>query len=400
MVKNIYFKIAFIMILLFLYVSINVYATDGFRIRLQEELSVKAGETIEVPLVLDNINLDGVQKGINSFSCTLNYDKSIFELVRFDDDSLFYIGDDLIMYVQNTFNEENNRLVMQFSDSYFNEYGGEYVDKYLEIGRIKLKAKDDAKTGIYNISVTDVEGGNLEKTEYVSNYESKIYVIGIEEGKKEIITEENLLSQKTNEEVSKKEIIVEITQNQNGTELYIKPDIENGIVIGKVMLGNNQLTEKDGVYTAQVDAGYTYTIRLYDCNGEFIGTKVVTIEGKIEELTNSGDVIEDGNTGTDNEPQKDNDEIKKDDNTTKRDDDETKKDDNATKKDDNVVEKDNNATNSNNGSTSNNESNISSNSKNDPVQTGDLLIVPIGIVLVMVSLINILIGYARIKIKE
>lgn len=372
--KKVLFKLFVIVIFIQACIVTNVFAADSFRVKFQEELSVKAGETIEIPIIMDNIDFNGIQKGVIAFSCKLNYDNTVFELVEYDDNNTFKINEDIELYVQYNYTNESNKLVVQFSNSYFNEFGGKYVDSALEIGKIKIKAKEDILSGAYSLSITEVEGGNTDTIINVSDYESKLYVIGTEIIEQTKEDENNAIGQTVNGTQENKKIVVSITQNDEGTELYVKPDSEEGIEISKIVVENNEVTLKDGVYTAKVVPGGIYKIHLYDKNGGFIGTQIVKIAGEVVELINTGTpVVDDGSTDDETDKETGKDENK----DTSDKNEETSKDTNNDKTDD--TNKDNDT------------------GRVEGVQTGDVVIIPVCIVMILVIVANLIIYWKRLE---
>lgn len=375
--KKVLFKLFVIVIFIQACIVTNVFAADSFRVKFQEELSVKAGETIEIPIIMDNIDFNGIQKGVIAFSCKLNYDNTVFELVEYDDNNTFKINEDIELYVQYNYINESNKLVLEFSESYFDEFGGKYVDSALEIGKIKIKAKEDILSGAYSLSITEVEGGNTDTVINVSDYESKLYVIGTEIVEQTKEDENNAIGQTVNGTQENKKIVVSITQNDEGTELYVKPDSEEGIEISKIVVENNEVTLKDGVYTAKVVPGGIYKIHLYDKNGGFIGTQIVKIAGEVVELENTGTPVVD-------------DENKEEDNNANN---------NVNNNTNNNVNnnENNNVNNNGNNNVNNNVNNNANNDKNESVQTGDIVIIPVCILLILVVVANLILYWKKLE---
>ena len=83
--KKIMLKLSIIALIIQLFVITNVYAdSNSFRIRFEEELAVKPGEEIEVPIILDNFQLEeSIEKGIIAVSCKLKYNTDIYIKLNF-----------------------------------------------------------------------------------------------------------------------------------------------------------------------------------------------------------------------------------------------------------------------------------------------------------------------------
>lgn len=112
------------------------------------ETSVKQGETVEVTINLNNINVEADRKGITGFEAKIQYDTSVFEsLVRKDIEEL----DD--NWDKPEFNPNNGKLITSSST---------YYTQNIDILKIKFKVKDNAKLGQTTITVSDISSADFK----------------------------------------------------------------------------------------------------------------------------------------------------------------------------------------------------------------------------------------------
>ena len=300
--KKIFLKLSLLIIIFALFISSNVLANENtFRVSFQSGKTMDAGQTIDVPIRLDNINVDGIQKGVISFSCNINFDNTVFEIIPYADNTYVQISEEMKDYANYTFNIENNKFLFTLNSSYFDEIG-DYINNYVEIASIKLKAKETAETGNYELSITNIEGGNDEVNINGVDSISKLYINGIENN---VVTEEEDVLGSVNDITEEnKEVIIDVKQNEDGSKVTITVDNENGMEVGFIKFNDIDYTSNNGVFEIDTIPGTTNTIKLYDLEGNFLGiTYVQTI---IKELS-----VENGEIDNDVTEDKD-DEIKED----------------------------------------------------------------------------------------
>lgn len=358
-------------------------SSSSFRISLQSGNSVKQGEIIEIPIILDNVTFDGIQKGIIAFSGKIGFDENSFEMVPYEDNKYIKVSEELTnkeigyTYLDIEFNIESKKFAMNLNVSYFNEVGG-YLDGYTKIGTIKLKAKENIQPGEYGLSITEVTGGNNEMTVNVSSSLSTVNVIG------ELVVEndnpenEEILGETKELIIGGKTVKIKILQNKEGTELIIVPDEVDGVEIGKVVIGEDELKEENGKYAYSVKPGQKYTINFYGINGDFLASKDVTtsVYNETNDDNLDDEVNGDNNVG---------------DNTQDKDD---------TNKDDGNKD-DGNKDDGNKDDTNKDEQKPTDNKKPDqskPVQTGDSVYLTIGVL--TIALIIIIASFAYTYMKE
>ena len=136
-------KNGFIFILVFVILSllyVSVYASSGIKaILVNEKTELKGGDEVVVTVRLDNY--EEINKGVNVYKATLEYDKSVFEEV-----------------LESNFKTQNN-----WEELKFNKDTGEFIaikkggsKEPEEILQIALKVKENAKAGKENILIKDI----------------------------------------------------------------------------------------------------------------------------------------------------------------------------------------------------------------------------------------------------
>lgn len=276
--KKTILKIFVIALLMQILVLTKVYANnDGdFAVHAKEAMEVNAGETIEVPIIISNIQANDIQKGIVGLKFKIEYDKEAFELEKFDNGSYFnrFVGTS-----NSTFNEEELISVIYCDDD-------DYIDQVTDLGTIKVKAKEGIKTGYYDLSITNIEGGNLDSTNMnisSPSVTSPIYVHGIDEEEAEgpeiVISDGgNVLGETDSSTIFNSDsVVAQFEQNKEGTLLKITIDEEKGKKVSKILIDENEMELVSGVFSANVEPGNTYVLKFYDEDGNYITMNSVTI---------------------------------------------------------------------------------------------------------------------------
>lgn len=319
-IKKILLKIILILIFIFMFSNIKTYATNSFRVMFQDGMSVKSGETIKIPLTLDKVSFDGVQKGVIGFSCNINYDEDVFEYIEFSENNLKYeniVGEkvELVDMWECKYDEDNKSIVFYLGEEYLT-YCLDSLNDYSIIGYFTFKVKDNTKSGEYILSVDNIKGGNEDISVSGTGAQSKVIVDGMDENiqnKEDIINtkyekQDNTITQ------NEKPIKIQIKQSKSGKKVLIIPDEENGIQIGKVIVDNEKLTKIDGVYSFASKVGVPYEIKFFDIYGELLCTRtiitnstsndeVTTIDTEIKEKNKIDYAEEQGNNNENKSPQ-------------------------------------------------------------------------------------------------
>lgn len=352
-------KLSIVALIFQIFIMTNVFAneTDNFRVHFEEGLSVNDGESIEVPIILDNIDVNGVQKGIVALNFKFEYDNTVFELEKFDNDSYFMLDEELDTKLSGArFNEEVFKVVLQFDTQ-------EYITERTVLGKIKIKAKEGVLSGNYELSITELEGGNEDSNIEVGSYITKLYVNGdnlIEEEVNQEYNDKLVGTTVKLESIEQKELKVSIEQNEDGSEIRIIPDNVNGAEVGKVLIQNDEVENKDGVFVAKIEQGKIYEVYFYGVDGNYLGMEIVK--------TSDNTVKED----EDNLPENDKDNVLEDDK-------------------DNIPEEDKD-------NTSEEKPNNQDKEDTNSVQTGDNIYIIINILMLMVM--GLIIGFAIQKMRE
>ena len=119
---------------------VNAYATSGIKAVL-ESRNTNLSNSREVEVILRLDNYEKIDKGVNVYKATLEYDKNVFEEVSESD-----------------FEPLNN-----WEEIKFNKDTGEFIAIHKtgskvseEIMKIKVKVKDNAKAGKEDIVIKDI----------------------------------------------------------------------------------------------------------------------------------------------------------------------------------------------------------------------------------------------------
>ena len=372
-------KISILMFIIGLCLSIKSFAASPYLLEFSEQNSVEMGETIEVPLVLKNINPDDTIKYLKSVKCNISCDESAFEIVGFTTE----LNTEESTYVK--YNAENKSVI------YSPELGSikESLTEITELGKAKIKVKSEIAEGYYNLFVQNIEAGNGNELLTIENTSTPIFVNGIkqetEEDEKEIeqtdIPTENGVKVVGNEF---KAIKLKIQMKKDGTQLVITADEENGGKVGTLKVNGKEIERKDGKYVVETEPNTYYRIDAYDVNGNIASSDsvITTVAGNAE------DTEKPDNTDKQSDEEKKDDENKN--NTDNKEDDKNKENDN--KEDSNKEE----------GKTDTNTEKENTNKSSEDVkkspQTGDTVYT--AIILLVVATFAWIIAYGMKYVKD
>lgn len=146
MKKKMVGTIIIIILTLLFGIGTNTYAaeTDTFTITMEpNKTQLKQGETVEVKLYIDNINVTSGENGIGAFTAKLNYDSNIFE-------NATSVGSDTW----------DNPSIQPTGEMAGVKSDGVVVSTRQLVGTITLTAKQQATLGSTTLSITDVQGAN------------------------------------------------------------------------------------------------------------------------------------------------------------------------------------------------------------------------------------------------
>ena len=289
-------KISILMFIIGLCFSIKSFAAAPYLVEFSAQDAVEMGATIEVPLVIKNINPDDTAKYVSSVKCTISCDENAFEILGFNINSTNANGD------YSMYNEDNKKVsFIPKSD----------LKEITEIGKATIKVKNNIPEGNYNLIVQDIEAGNGNELLTIADATTPIYVNGIKEETEENeegipqtdVPVENGVKVVENEF---KKLVLKIQMKKDGTELVITPDEENGGKVGMIKVNNKEVERKDGKYVVKTEPNTFYKIDAYDVNGNFASSRsiITTVEGKSEEDADNAEdeknsEIDENNTDTD-----------------------------------------------------------------------------------------------------
>ena len=140
---------------------VNAYATSGIKAVL-ESRNTNLSNSREVEVILRLDNYEKIDKGVNVYKATLEYDKNVFEEVSESD-----------------FEPLNN-----WEEIKFNKDTGEFIAIHKtgskvseEIMKIKVKVKDNAKAGKEDIVIKDIVTSDGKKDMVVEELKTTVDII-------------------------------------------------------------------------------------------------------------------------------------------------------------------------------------------------------------------------------
>ena len=290
--KKIIAKITFISIILVLLFSLKSFAESTFRFKIPDNVKLDAGEVTEIPIYIDSVNIEGVEKKILDFYGTLKYDKNVFELIPYqtgNNNSVVKINDELQNYgMEIIYNAETGKistsLNLDFTRNMINKKeqnkGDEvnFLNGYIEIGTVKVKAKENAKPGDYEFTIADAQANNGEFEVEIGNPDTTIHINEPQKNAEinpiDNSSDEINHNDKTTEETSKKAIL-KIEVSKDGKKIIITPDVENGALISAITYNSRKLEYKDGSFVFDSEPNSVYEFFIYGADGSCLGNEFV-----------------------------------------------------------------------------------------------------------------------------
>ena len=252
--KKILLKIVLMVIVIIMSLTIKSYASEDFRASFKGGLSVKDGETLEIPLIIDDIKfdkLDDVQDGIIGFSCNIEYDEDIFTFVEFVENEKTYTKEidgeiEEYNFGTATYTDSAKKLIFRLDINYLKNIKSSNIE-IAEIGTFKFNVKKDAPKGNYYFKTLNVYGGNDEQTTVAGKgLGVPVFVDGkvieeafIDDGN---VKDDTSINRVTDQE---KPVKVKVEQNADGTKVIVTPNEKDGIQIGYIMVGDNVITKNE-----------------------------------------------------------------------------------------------------------------------------------------------------------
>lgn len=295
--KKTVLKVLMVMLIISSFFSCKADEQTNFEIKFKEPDPCNMGDTIEIPLYIDKVNIPGELRGVLSFECDVTYDDTVMELLPYEKEEngqikQVYIdaNQDLLDYsTQIFFNKETNKLVFSLSTSYFQNVANSLTE-LTEIGKMKFRIKDGVSTGEYELITSGVTAGIING----DGYTTVISVKGIDD---EAVHMEPEIDPSTESDAAIVrlrsngiEVAVSISVSANGKKITIVPDEVNGSEIAYIVINDTRIDKKDGMFVFDCEPNSEYTINFYGIDGTFIANKFVTTyvdeesNGKSEEL--------------------------------------------------------------------------------------------------------------------
>lgn len=254
--KKIIIRTLVISIILIFAISLHSFAESSFRLKFKDDNKIKAGETIEIPIIVDNINIEGVEKKIFTFSGKVEFDEETKQiLTSLDKEYLDKVNAGTV--------EENNM---------------KFLNNLLVLGTMKFKAKEDAKVGSYQVYISDVKANNSEFTIKPTMELTQINIYEDEEKedeKPEVGKDQSKYETNNNKNGSKKAILT-IEVSEDGKNITLAPDEVNGAVVKKIKYKNTELAKENGVFVFESEPNNVYEFLIYGLNEGYLGNEFVS----------------------------------------------------------------------------------------------------------------------------
>ena len=291
--KRIITKIVLVSIFLIFAISLKSFAESTLRFYVKDGVKVDSGAIVEVPIIIDGINIQGIEKKIFSFSGTLEYDETVFELVPYqngDNSSIVKVNPELEGYgIIIKYNNADRTITTTLDYDYISEMvasqnGNEninvqYLNNYIQIGTIKVKAKEDAKPGDYLVTISNISANNSEFDISGYNNETKIHVNEILEDITNNVYDDNDESVnkqtiETTDKLKKPNLNIEVSKD--GKQIIITPDEEKGAIVNAITYRGKELEKKDGKFIFSSEPNNAYEFFIYGADGVCYGNEIVT----------------------------------------------------------------------------------------------------------------------------
>ncbi len=269
--KSILKIVLLIIIMLLGLLATNSFAASTLKVGFQQGYSARAGETIEIPIILSDVNMDGIQKGIIDFTCNVNIDDA-FELVK-EGDSYVKVNQEFSNYIELRFNKNSKKLIFNVLSQFFTEKGSS-LKSYVKVGTMKIKVKEDTVPGEYYISIQNVIGENGEQAIYGTGVSTKVRVVAPKETNETQVT----TIQSTNGETktfatgNEKGAKLDIQKSEDGSIVTITPDEVNGAIIGRLLVNGKEVVKSNGKYIVRTEFGDTLDIVVYGIDGTYLSS--------------------------------------------------------------------------------------------------------------------------------
>lgn len=199
--------VSFVLVFIMLISSIAVYADDEkpeeantdnskYEVNLKSSsANLKQGDKVTLSIMLENINIDEGKGGVAGVKGTLSYDDNVLDIDKFEG--------------------SNWELMANGKTFLANSKDGNTTTDALEIGRVTLKVKDDAKNGTTAVKITDITGSVGELALVDMDGQSKDLTLNISDTvNEEQKNEDNKNEEPKNEEPKNEEQKSEESKNE------------------------------------------------------------------------------------------------------------------------------------------------------------------------------------------
>lgn len=274
--KKTIFKIIILAVLLEVLMRVSVYASSSFRLKFEDGKQVDAGDVVEIPVIIDQVLMDGVQKGVLAFKGTVDYDSDVLDLVAFDSGEYFQIDEDIRRYASASYEEGSKLLFYNLNTNYINDIK-DSLNEYTVLGKMKFRANEDAETGNYEITIKDIQVTNDEVSTEGYSETTLLHINGAEQENPVIPDDDDLDSgaKRIVNERDEKDQKLAIEVNEDGTLMLITVDQVNGAKVAYIVVDGKKLDKKDNKFAMVTEPNKTYLLYLYDENGNYIGKEYV-----------------------------------------------------------------------------------------------------------------------------
>lgn len=261
-------RIIIISIFMLLAFCVKSFAASSFEFKFQEGVKVQLDQTFEIPVIIDNIDIEGVEKKLTYFSGTVNYNDTVFEFLECED--LYDQG------IVVNYNSETQKISTTIDVSNWN---GTNTDNLIMVGKMKFKVKPNSTPGKYDFCISDIEASNGENSVQATYKVVEVEVKGNEEPAVAPYVDDS--TDKANKLVesddgTSKKAILKIEVSQDGKKITITPDEENGSKISSITYKNTKLKKEEGKFVLATDPNMAYELFIYGADGKFLGNQYVT----------------------------------------------------------------------------------------------------------------------------
>ncbi len=249
--------------------AVNCYADSSCKIRFEDKRVATVGETIEIPVSISTINMEGIEKNVAYVNCKIECDENAFEFVAFDDGTYMKANEGLDEYGMTIlYDNETKTISTAVNGDYLSRTNKESSTAYKNLGTFRVKVKSDVVPGNYELRITNIVVSNGDEFIDVADQITTVKVNGEEENvEQETYTTDSEIEVNEQEPEAQKEANLKIEVLDKGTKVKITPDEVNGAEIGYIMLNGKKLEKEGNSYVFSSEANNVYIIYVYGKSG-------------------------------------------------------------------------------------------------------------------------------------